>query len=389
MISLATRIGVEAAVRLLRGVDLVIGRRPTEDLVVMISRQHRTTSGDFARIRKEIARASPSTRVVVLNHRSTRNPFIEAARILQQTRLLGAARAAVVDTYIIPVSVLRPRPHRPVVQIWHASGAIKRFGVASVGTDEGASPAVARGMRMHRGYSAIVAGGPDAAAEFRAGFGVPAEVVVETGQPRHDRLGDPEHWEGAMRRLRASYPDLVGRGGIVVYAPTMRRNAAIRWELLSAALQDAGYTPVICRHPLDGRTAIHGPGVVDGSAVATSDWLAVADHLVTDYSALAFDSVARDIPTWLFTYDIDDYRRSPGLFTDPTADLVPITSTSPADLVARIARHDASGSPEAVAIWDRLRAGHWAVTDGLATRRLVGLLGLAPDAVPPHPSGAA
>ena len=38
---------------------------------------------------------------------------------------LATSRACIVDTYIIPVSILKHRDELIIIQIWHALGAIK------------------------------------------------------------------------------------------------------------------------------------------------------------------------------------------------------------------------------------------------------------------------
>jgi len=304
---------------------------------------------------------------------------VEAGRVLRQTWLLAVARCVVVDTYIIPVSVLNRRRAVPVVQIWHAVGAIKKFGWASVDTDEGAPAHVARSMRMHRGYTHVVAGGADAVAAFAQGFGIAQGNVSVTGQPRHDALVDPQVWANARRTVVEEYPTIDVTRPIVLYAPTWRRGKAVPCDDLTRSLANAQV--VVSPHPLDDLTAIPA-GAIDGRRVSSAHWLSVATHVVTDYSAIAFESTARQVAVWFYTYDIDTYRASPGVFIDPPVDYAAISATTATEVAALIESHENSTEGAAAAAWERLRTGHCAVSDGRATLRLMSLLGLGDDQAP-------
>ena len=89
--------------------------------------------------------------------------------------------------------------------------------------------------------------------------------------------------------------------------------------MTSLAASCASAQLVVSPHPLDDLTAIPA-GAVDGRRVSTAQWLSVATHVVTDYSAIAFEASARHVPVWFYTYDIDTYRASPGVFIDPPVD---------------------------------------------------------------------
>ena len=59
---------------------------------------------------------------------------------------------------------------------------------------------------------------------------------------------------------------------------------------------------------------------------ATIDALAVADYVVTDYSAVAFEALLASKKTYFYVPDIEEYRISPGLNVDPLTD-APTIST--------------------------------------------------------------
>ena len=370
------RLALAIAVAGLRLIYVPLRFRRRQDLLLLISRQYSSTSDDFQRIADESQRVSPRTKVVILNHRSTRNLVIETGRLLKQMWYIAVARAVIVDTYIIPISVLPPIPDRPVIQIWHAIGAIKKFGMLSIGTDEGASTSVARGMHMHQGYSMVACGGEWAQETLAAGFGVPLEQVKSTGQPRHDALVDTVA-EGAGRaRIQAAYPEVLDGRPIILYAPTMRRGEELDLFDLRKALSGLDAHIVVSLHPLDNLTTVPS-GFVNGHEVSTNDWLAVTDHLITDYSAIGLEAAVLGIPVWFYVFDIEDYRKSPGLLIDPLIDLPEISASNRKEL--RVLLQSAlttSPSQSIKARWKSLSEGFGTCIDGHATRRILAECGL-------------
>ena len=60
--------------------------------------------------------------------------------------------------------------------------------------------------------------------------------------------------------------------------------------------------------------------MVLASGFSTIELLSVADALVTDYSAVAYEAAAVGVPVFFHVPDIDDYRKTPGLNVDPLQD---------------------------------------------------------------------
>ena len=133
--------------------------------------------------------------VVVLMHRNT-NPLRVPLQMLQEMYHLATSRACITDSYMAAISVLRHKPSLTVVQMWHALGAIKRFGLASLDTEEGRSSRFAAAMRMHQGYDWVIAGGTRMVQPFAEAFGVDPSHVLPIGTPRVDLLLDPANVAG-------------------------------------------------------------------------------------------------------------------------------------------------------------------------------------------------
>ena len=55
------------------------------------------------------------------------------ARLVRGVYLVHTSRLIVVDNAYLPVHVAPHRPATTVVQVWHAPGALKRFGADTAG----------------------------------------------------------------------------------------------------------------------------------------------------------------------------------------------------------------------------------------------------------------
>lgn len=250
-----------------------------------------------------------------------------AFHLLTEVRLLARCRICFVEGYNPALSLLRLKseelgqgtpntsaPTEPLVfQLWHAGGMFKKFGYQTVGTPQGRSVEDARLFRMHANYSWIVCSGESARPVFAEAFGYPCTRAVALGRPSNDELFDADAVRAATERVRAAYPH-VGEGGkpVVVLAPTLRRGAEPRpFDELRAVFEQSGLASccelVWSDHPVLDR----------GRGVSTTDLLHVASLVVTDYSSVVYDAALLKVPFAFYVPDIESYRASPGLNTDP------------------------------------------------------------------------
>lgn len=350
--------------------------RPRRRKVVLLSRQADTPSRDFRMLVDELRRLDPSVEVVV------RCRFVPAGligraayagEVLAQMWHLADASVCVVDGYIVPVSILDHGRGLTVIQMWHALGAIKKFGLQSVGRSGGRSAVLADAMRMHRNYDHVLCGGPGSVSAFAEAFGVPESSVRTIGLPRVDALlaaarpGAPE--PAAVRELRTRFPRLDEPGRtVVLYAPTFRRDTLTEFGPMIEAFADDRFTLVVKPHDLE-QTVTGAANVVDAAGVDSMDLLPIADAVVTDYSAIAYEAAVAGTPVYYYVYDIDEYRESHGLNIDPLAEWPSATSTD----AGEVARKVAAGSVRRVDT-DAFRERYVSVPPEGSTRALVALV---------------
>lgn len=317
---------------------------PLRNKVVFLSRQADEPSRDFRMLAAELKRRHPELEVVV------RCRFVPGAlsgraaylgEVLAQMRELATARVCVVDGYIVPVSVLAHRSELTVIQMWHALGAIKYFGYQSVGRSSGRPEKVARAMRMHRNYDVVVCGGPGAVPAFAQAFDVVRDSVMPLGLPRVDYLLAQSAQDAAVppaiAELKRRNPRLSDAGRMrVLYAPTYRRHQATAFRQVVEAFAGERFTLIVKPHDLED-APVDGEHVVDASGVDVCDLIGLADAVVTDYSAVAFEAAVLEKPLYFWVYDIEEYSHAQGLNLDPRADFPDSTFTDVERLVEALA----------------------------------------------------
>ncbi|MEU2203393.1 CDP-glycerol glycerophosphotransferase family protein [Microbacterium oleivorans] len=296
---------------------------PVQRKVVMISREHPTVPDDFTDLAASLIRQDPDVSVVMLVRMVPPGVIRKiryAAHLLHQLYHVATARVVVVDTYAIVASVLRHRDELTVIQMWHALGAFKKFGLSILGREEGRDQRLARAMRMHAGYDIVLTSGQDCRPAFAEAFGAPLERVRVAPLPRVDRLRDPEARARTRERILEALPHLAGRR-IAVFAPTFRLDGTVAVDVraLSDALEAVGIHTVVKLHPL--MHADFGPEVDTGGGFSTQEMLAIADLFITDYSSALYEAAVLDIPTYFLAPDLETYLESRDFYLDYRRDL--------------------------------------------------------------------
>ena len=333
----------------------LFGLFPQQGKIVLMSRQS-ARPFDYQLLEPALQRRFPSMRIVwACGREDTGGP--QVGLTFRQVWHAATARLVVVDGYM-PAVAIPARPHRAsCVLVWHALGAIKRFGWAAVGTDDGRTREQAEAGCMHRGYDVVVAGLPEAVEGLASGLDVPANQIRVLGSPRIDYLRGDGFASRRSADARVVASEVLGSDAnrrdakVVLYAPTLRRGvqegigqgdgpqgvlASAIAELDAALPED--WILLVAGHPLTQRSSLeageaHGEageqrtqqdrGVGKGrvhllpKGVSTIQALEVADCVVSDYSAVAYEAAIVGKRLLFFCPDIETYRTSPGLNIDP------------------------------------------------------------------------
>lgn len=222
----------------------------------------------------------------------------------------------------LPAYAVTPRPGTNVVQLWHGSGAFKKWGYSITDKSFGASKKDLSLIPMHNSYTLVPISSSEVEDHYADAFGCKKDIIKPLGVPRTDELINykPEKHEGIK----------------ILYAPTFRGNNIVSAksgaEIDIKALKDAlttkfpGCHLLLKMHPF-ARDKVVIPDdckgfCLDISDMNTNDALKMADILITDYSSIIFEYSLLNKPIIFYAYDLDAYKDNRDFYY-PYEDFVP------------------------------------------------------------------
>jgi CDP-glycerol glycerophosphotransferase len=159
-------------------------------------------------------------------------------------------------------------------------------------------------------------------------FGIPADRIAVTGDPRDDVLLQPGAEDVARRRLAELVPELPSDASVVLYAPTWRDGEVdpsvpddATWSEIAAWLEATDSVLLLRTHPLGSGDYTAGVERSPRIRLLGADLLAdvtpilpAVDALVTDYSSIVFDYSLAGGPVVFLAPDVSSYARTRGLY---------------------------------------------------------------------------
>lgn len=248
---------------------------------------------------------------------------------LTQCKYLATSKYVLLDDYTTSTALIRVRKGQELVQLWHSSGAFKKFAHSRGG--EGGDI-----KRIHPGYkryTKTTVSSDFVRPCFAEAFSIPVERVLATGIPRTDIFFDPDYKARKREEFFAAYPDIRGKK-VILFAPTYRgtkvEDADYDFDRfdLAKAREDLGdeyvilfkWHPALYNNIRFGKRKAYDLSRYPGFAYDVSenreinDLLFVTDVLITDYSSLIFDYALLDKPIVYFPYDLTDYENGRGMY---------------------------------------------------------------------------
>ena len=288
----------------------------TKNKITYISRQYNEETLDFKMIKDEIQNNNPNISQVILTKRLDKgaiNAIKYVFHIFRQMYNVATSKILIIDTYCIVASVLKHKKSLKIIQIWHASAAIKKFGYQTIDKNSGTEKQIADTMRMHKNYTYVISPSDITSNYYSEAFNVDKSKIIKYGLPRLDYIKNLNKKEN----IYEEYPILKDKINIL-YVLTFRKNKKIKINGLIQKLNTKKYNLIIKLHPLDRKnyTFKLREGIIIDDKFDSYEWLSVTDKLITDYSSLAVEELVLDIPIYFYIYDIDEYIKDPGLNFD-------------------------------------------------------------------------
>ena len=365
------------AIRIVGAVATLLPLDPSR--VLLASPRGRELTGALAAARDAIHNLRPGVNVTTLAEPYGYGIVAKLGylmRVLRGAWQVRRSAVVIVDNAYLPVHVLAPRRGQRIAQVWHASGALKRFGHAAHPAPHGPEARF-----LHRGYTDAFVGGEAAREPYAAAFRMNPSSVHAIGSLRAAPLADTARVAALRDELLLRYPQIGGRK-LLLYAPTFRGRGASRSG--SGAVDLAALRAALPREWAIG-VKVHPSVATDVGAALDAGSIdlifdrsdeveslfPVADALLTDYSASIFEWSLLLRPLVLFVPDLAEYRASPGLFPDLEREVIGDLVRSERDAAAAVV----SGRVDPTA-WRAFADRHLGTPQQIvdAPRRLVELL---------------
>ena len=180
-------------------------------------------------------------------------------------------------------------------------------------------------MDMHKNYTHILAPNKTTGETFAEAFGINKDKIVINALPRIDYLLEDNFTEQKIKQFYKEYPQYINKK-VILYVPTFRKDKENNVQELIDSIKKSEYELIVKPHPLD-KTKIKPNYKVD-SKYTTYDLLKIANYIITDYSAVAFEASVLDKPIYFYVYDIEEYKKLRGLNIDLFEEMNNCTSTS-------------------------------------------------------------
>lgn len=261
---------------------------------------------------------------IVLNLKPT-SPF----HLLRAIYHLATSHRIFVDNYFGFLAVTQFKEDVKCIQLWHAAGAIKQFGLKDLSIENRSERAHHRFKQVYDQFDYVVVGSDKMATIFEEGFGLCEERILRTGIPRTDFFYDDIKKKQVEKSLRETFPNIKEKQ-VILYAPTYRDDELDTPRLmidLEKMYKNLKYDYVLFLrlHPaVNGTFENKYPGFVYNvsSYPDINELLIITDMLVTDYSSIPFEYAFLQRPIIFFAYDLEEYAEKRG-FWEKYETLVP------------------------------------------------------------------
>jgi teichoic acid glycerol-phosphate primase len=250
-------------------------------------------------------------------------------KTILSTYHIATSKNIIIDNYYGFLAVTEFKPGVECIQLWHAAGAIKKFGLEDQSITTRSQRAYKRFLNVYRNFDKVVVGSDAMAAVFMNAFGIPSEKILRTGIPRTDFFFDKYKQREVIQKLESENNDLKSKKTIL-YAPTYRDGELDASDIkldLNRMQKELGeeYIVLLRLHPAIRTTFSYNdkfPGFVydySGPAYDVNELLLVTDILISDYSSIPYEFALLKKPMIFFAYDLEEYTQSRGLWENYTS----------------------------------------------------------------------
>ncbi|MEI5907580.1 CDP-glycerol glycerophosphotransferase family protein [Bacillus spongiae] len=237
---------------------------------------------------------------------------------------LSTSKRIFIDNYFGFLSAVTFKADVQCVQLWHAAGAIKTFGLKDESVLNRSEIAKKRFLKVYANFDKVVVGSDAFADIFTKAFNLAPENILYTGIPKTDLFFNEKKMTTIRKRLYKEN-DLLKNKKVILYAPTYRdyelNNFSTKLDI-HKMYQELGdeYRLIIKAHPavknMQGLQNLYPEFVFDYSYYKDiNDLLLITDILISDYSSIPYEFSLLKKPMIFYPYDLDQYTKDRGIWS--------------------------------------------------------------------------
>ncbi len=296
-------------------------KRTVAENIFFLSEREIETGGNLDLIRSNLGKRQETYTEFIDTRPIHKLPY---SQIRKAAKLAAAAKVIILEDFYPQLHAMDLREDTRVVQLWHACGAFKMFGLSDIGKVSH----LEQSTKNHRSYSTAVVSSKGMIPFYSEAFGIAPKCVSPLGVPRTDIFFDKGYGEKIRARMQDTYPQLVGKK-VVLFAPTFRgsgnKDAYYPWERFSvdAFIETLPMDTILiiknhpfvkqkftCREESRGR-------VLDLTGQENiNDILFLTSLLITDYSSCIFEASLLAVPMLFYVFDLEEYVKSRDIYFD-------------------------------------------------------------------------
>lgn len=290
--------------------------------VLLLSERRMEPGGNLDLVRRQLAKSRECTVSEFLTTRPVHK--LTWQELKQSAAMIAAAKIVVLEDFYPQLHALDIRKDTRIIQLWHACGAFKLFGLSELGLVSH----LEQSTRNHRNYNVALTSSEGIAPFYSEAFGISDRCVRPIGIPRTDIFFDRTYQEQIRRRLYEKYPVCHGKK-VVLFAPTFRGsgNKTAYFpkekfpvnEIIRKLPEDT--VLILKQHPFVKLSyevdAEYQSRVLDLSQQENiNDLLFITSLLITDYSSVIFEAALLQLPMLFYVFDLSEYLESRNLYFD-------------------------------------------------------------------------
>jgi CDP-glycerol glycerophosphotransferase (TagB/SpsB family) len=240
-----------------------------------------------------------------------KDKIIYFMELIKQGYHIASSRVVLIDGNNFVVSNILKKDKAKVVQIWHACGAVKKFGED-----------FKRKYKINN-YDYVITSSTTAIPYMASAFGMEEKNILPLGYAKTDYLLSNTHINRFKKEMQDKYPFLKDKK-VILYAPTFRGDAVYEKKYLNLDFNKIGkllgddYILIAKLHPILSNTKVEikVDNVKDMTNESLYKLFTVADVLVSDYSAVIYDFSLLVKPIVLYVPDLEEYKADRGFYCD-------------------------------------------------------------------------